>query len=624
MKMKTLFTSLVGLLLCLPFNLWAQQAQFHQGLRIEATPQGGSGFKFSLANPPKLNAPTKNQPYLSYFWDFGDGTFKRGNVQEPVHSYAKAGTYTVRAMIFTGNTLDMVEQPPTIVVSPSSSGRGETMSQSTNLQLTGSHYRDELRPNEEMIVAIGTKNGGSNGGKLYVFFNEKQHRGVKPLEFRKATNYFGEKEGADDTVLPEIATAKSLFNDFKVFDVPKTDPSVAHLFLTFKQVSNIMNKLKGNKVWTYALWVVDGKVDKANLTLNVVPSHDPNDIQVDPDYLSFRGIEKQEFTYKVRFENTAKGTANSVGVKVFKPIQADTSRIEWGEMSPKCDECPKDKPLDQISYRCYVRSNTAEFASIYIHNAQLAGKTKGMVDKDLNDGFITYKLYPIQKGIKKLPLESRAVVTFDGEDVPTNKANVTFKRGMWWGAKIGVNYDPLSKNTNFFVGATLSPYREEKPYLQFEAMIDVNKLARRDFYTGDSTRTQISGQICQDCYTDTLTRVTDNVKQNAFNLVPLQVRWDLSKVLSIGAGTSMDIYFRKVERVQYITTRETINGTCLVEKNVVGSTKRINDNETQFKFAFFGDIQVGIDQMKLGVRYVYPFDRVKQINYWQFFAAYKF
>lgn len=622
--MKTLFTGLVGLLLCLPFELFAQQAQFHLGLKIQATPQGGSSFKFSLANPPKLNSPTKNQPYLSYFWDFGDGTFKRGNVQEPVHSYAKAGTYTVRAMIFTGNTLDMVEQPPSIAVSVSSSGRGEMMSQSANLQLTGSHYRDELRPSEEMLIAVGTKNGGSDGGKLYVFFNEKQHRGVKPLEFKRASNYFGEKEGADDKVLPEIATAKALFNDFKVFDIPKTDPSVSTLFLTFKQGTEIKNKIKGNKVWTYALWVVDGKVDKANLTLNVVPSHDPNDIRVDPDYLSFRGVTNQAFTYRVRFENTAKGTANAVGIKVYKPKQSDTSRIEWGDFSPKCEECPKDKPLEQIPYRCYVRKNTAEFAQMYFHNAQLAGKTKGMVDKDLNDGFINYTLYPIQKDIKKIPLASSAVVTFDGEETPTNTATVDFKRGMWWGAKVGVNYDPLSKNANFFVGATLSPYREVKPYLQFEVMMDVNRLARQDFYIGDSTRTQISGQICQDCYSDTITRVTDNVKQSALNLVPLQVRWDVSKVLSIGAGTSMDIYFRKVNRSQFITTRETINGTCSIEKNVVGSTKRSNENETQLKFALFGDIQVGIDQFKLGVRYVYPFDRAKQINYWQFFTAYKF
>jgi PKD repeat protein len=621
--MKTLIRLLVWGLFCLPNLLFSQQT--HQ-VRIEATQQG-TAFKFRVPNPPKLTPFTKNQPYLSYFWDFGDGTFKRGtiNAEEPVHTYAKAGDYTVRALIFTGNTLDLVEQPKAISVHASASGRGESLSQSAALAVIGSHYRDELRPTEDMMAVFSTKGSGRVGGKLYVFFNEKQHKGVKPLEFRKASAYFGEREGADNQSLPDIATAKGLFNDVKVFDLLPTDPSVmSSLFLTFQQVSNINNKIKNLKVRTYALWVVDGKVvEKANLILNVVPSHDPNDMRVDPAYLSFRGARKQDFTYRVRFENTDKGIAKSVGVKIFKPKQADTSRIEWLEFSPKCEECPKDKPLEQIPFRCYVRSNTAEFSDMYFHNAQLAGKTKGMLDKSLNDGFVTYKLHPVQRGLKKLPLASHAVVTFDGQEQKTNTAKVNFTRGMWFGLKIGANYDPLSKNTNFFVGATLSPYREVRPYLQFEVMMDVNKLARQDFYMGDSTRTQVSNQICQECYRDTLKQITDNVKQSALNFVPLQVRWDLSKVLSIGAGTSMDVYFRKVESSEQIITRIVTNGTCSKDK-LYGDPIHTSKDETKFKFAAFGDIQVGIDQFKLGARYVYPFDAVKKIDYMQFFVTYKF
>jgi PKD domain len=90
-----------------PLFLLSQTAKFHQGLKIAATPDG-NGFKYRLVNPPTLSAPTKRQPYLSYFWDFGDGYFVRGNQIEPSHSYAKAGNYRVRAMIFTGNTLDLV------------------------------------------------------------------------------------------------------------------------------------------------------------------------------------------------------------------------------------------------------------------------------------------------------------------------------------------------------------------------------------------------------------------------------------------------------------------------------------------------------------------------------------
>jgi hypothetical protein len=609
-------------LVALPFFLFSQtKMQFHQ-VKIAATPDG-NGFKFRVENPPTLSKLNKNQPYLSYFWDFGDGFFKRGNFSEPSHSYAKAGNYQVRALILTGNTLDLIEQPAPLSVNATASGRGETASQSANLIITGSHYRDEMRPNEDMMMAVGIKNP-SGSGKLYVFFNEKQHKGVKPLEFKTHSSYFDEKIGADNTALPDIATAKGLFNDWKVFDISKSTPSVANLFLTFKQVANINNQIKGNKVWTYALYVENGHVEKANLTLNVVPSHDPNDIRVDPDYLSFRGAKNQVFTYKVRFENTDKGVANSVGVKIYKPEQADTSRIEWLDFSPKCEECPKDKPLEQIAYRCYRRTNTATYAQVLFHNAQLAGKTKGMVDKDLNDGYITYKLYPIQRGLKKRPLASQAVVTFDGAETETNTAKVAFTRGMWWGFKFGANYDPLSKQSNYFVGATLSPYREVKPYLQFEVMIDVNKLARQEFYTGDSTRTAVNNQICQDCYADTLSRVTANVKQSALNFVPLQVRWDLSKALSIGAGASADVYFRKVESTEQVITRTVVNGTCSNEVALGGPLAASSQNETTFKLAIFGDIQIGFDQFKLGARYVYPLERTQATDYLQLFAACKF
>jgi PKD repeat protein len=606
-----------------PFFLFSQSAKFHQGLNIAAT-SDGNGFKFRLVNPPTLSAPTKRQPYLSYFWDFGDGYFVRGNQIEPSHSYAKAGTYRVRAMIFTGNTLDLVEQPQPITVN-AGEGDGETINQTTNLAITGSHYRDELRPNEDMMMSIGLKGQGSSSGKLYVFFNEKQHKGVKPLEFKSHSSYFGEKEGADNLTSPEIITAEALFNDVKVFDISKTGAPVSNLFLTFRQSANIQNKIKGNKVWIHALWLANGKIERADLTLDVVPSHDPNDIRADPDLVSFRGITKQSFTYKVRFENTAKGTANSVGIKIYKPEQADTSYLDWGDFSPKCEECPKDKPLEDIPYRCYVRVNTATTAEVYFHNAQLAGKTKGMLDKDLNDGFVTYRLYPIKTGIKKKALESRAVVTFDGEETTTNTSKVNFTRGMWWGAKVGINYDPLSKMSNTFIGATLSPYREICPYLQFEVMMDVNKLIRQEFYIGDSTRVTVDNQICQDCYRDSLIRVTDNVKQSALNLVPLQVRWDLSKVVSIGAGTSMDMYFRKIRSSGQLVTRNVVNGTCTKETvaNASSFEGKVS-NETTFKFALFGDIQVGIDQFKLGARYVFPLTSAQKADYLQLFAAYKF
>ena len=467
-----------------------------------------------------------------------------------------------------------------------------------------------------MILMIGTKNVSSGGGKLYVFFNEKQHKSVKPLEFKTHSAYFGEKEGADNQNLPEVVIAKGLFNDVKVFDVPKTDPSVTNLFLTFRQVAELTNKIKNKKVWTHALWIVNGKAEKADLTLTVVPSHDPNDLQVDPNYLSFRGIKKQDFTYRVRFENTEKGIVKSVAVKVSKPKQADTSRIEWLDFAPKCVECPPNTRFAEIAYPCYRRSNTADYVEMYFHNAQLAGKVKGLRDKDLTEGFVRYKLYPIQRGMKKLSLESKAVVTFDGQEKATNRANVNFASGFWFGPKIGINYDRNTQSSSYFLGAVLSPYKAEGWHLQFEALSDfitanknlvstTFKVTRQDSVLRDSMRT-VSFQ---------------NIKQRTINIVPLQLTKIFGKFVSIGAGVSADIYFQTINQTDSIYLSSYYFTRIL--KSSKSETIQPERKETQFRVAPFADIALGSEGFKVGVRYTYPIVKTRE-DYLQIYSYYKF
>jgi hypothetical protein len=617
---------LVWSLMTLSSVLSAQQKiPFHQGLKIEAIPEG-NGFKFRLMNPPKLTQMAKNQPYLSYFWDFGDGYYKRGTLQEFTHTYAKAGSYQVRALIFTGNTLDLVEQPQPITVYPRTSNRIEPLPQSSSVVLVGSHYRDELRPSEDMILTIGTKNASSSGGKLYVFFNEKRHKGVKPLEFKTHSAYFGEKEGADNQNLPEIVTAKGLFNDVKVFDVSKTDPSVSNLFLTFRQVSDMTNKIVNKKVWIHAVWIVNGKAEKADLTLTVVPSHDPNDLQVDPDYLSFRRIKKQDFTYRVRFENTEKGIVKSVGVKVLKPKQVDTSRIEWLDFAPKCVECPPNTRFAEIAYPCYRRSNTADYVEMYFHNAQLAGKVKGLRDKDLMEGFVRYKLYPIQRGMKKLSLESKAVVTFDGQEKATNRANVNFTSGFWFGPKIGINYDRNTKSSSYFLGAVLSPYKAEGWHLQFEALSDFITANKNVVLRNTIRRFPEPGVYTFIPPASDSTAVNfKNIKQRTINIVPLQLTKSFGKFVDIGVGMSADVYFQTINQTDsiYIQYLYLANNTYYPSKLVESKVVRAERKETQFRVAPFGDIALGKEGFKVGVRYTYPIVKTRE-DYLQIYSYYKF
>jgi PKD repeat protein len=76
---------------------------------IITTGQNGLTPEFTFSpNSPTIGQPVtfsalsnvSAQPVTTYLWEFGDGT--TGSGATPTHVYKKAGTYTVKAVLFSG------------------------------------------------------------------------------------------------------------------------------------------------------------------------------------------------------------------------------------------------------------------------------------------------------------------------------------------------------------------------------------------------------------------------------------------------------------------------------------------------------------------------------------------
>jgi PKD repeat protein len=68
---------------------------FTRGFTIStSTPTRGQQVKFAALTT------VSNQPVITYHWEFGDGSI--ASTGQPTHAYAKAGTYTVKLVMFSG------------------------------------------------------------------------------------------------------------------------------------------------------------------------------------------------------------------------------------------------------------------------------------------------------------------------------------------------------------------------------------------------------------------------------------------------------------------------------------------------------------------------------------------
>jgi len=278
-------------------------------------------------------------------------------------------------------------------------------------------------------------------------------------------------------------------------------------------------------------------------------------------------------------------------------------------MYPKCPICP-DK---DVNYSCLDTIISKDKISFQFKNIYLPGTAqKGVHDKDSTKGFVKYSM-KFGKDFHKQKSKSKTEIIFDkNEPIITNTSTSRFSPGISIGVKSGYNsYLNVKNSKSYFVGATISPYKSYKKYLQAELMISTHKFA--DF---KSVSEQIGPIDAQGAIIDSAIRfddTTSKITELNIDVVPISFRYNLNGVFGLGVGPQLSFDISN-------KSNNTINSSYFTYyKNTVGdpidtlNETRTFENKSSFKdikYGIFGDITIGAARIgpSIGIRYIYNFN----------------
>ncbi|HMI01852.1 MAG TPA: hypothetical protein VK541_05175 [Pedobacter sp.] len=467
--------------------------------------------KFSSVLRPLRPIAGAPEPFYTYFWEFGDGSFSFD--KEPEHVFPDSLLRNVR--LFATNSYDDGKRPPTrpkplkpgssrpVLASSASGVSGTSGADSAFFKSGGSiEMRSNCmpKPGEDMMLIFGYKNKRENGlaslgGTLTILYNDREfnrdnfeltetrvyHKeqksrfdktgAVSILKPGSAPDvFYGFVPGPNDlhglsgmidggvnvAVLdPEgIALIKEKMAAFKTGESWKFDNLKAgeerFLFMQFKTTPDMIKDTNAVVRLTGLFTPSDPLVPAETFTmeLQIVASHDPNKMMMKNSRMNFRLTgKKRKLTYKVRFQNTGKGPAKKVDVGVAIAEVLDMASIEILDSKPKLMMSDSSGYASQSSLDTI---RTADSVHFVFKNIYLPGmQQKGVKDADSTMGFIEYNI-GFKERPKKLPFKSGAAIVFDKNDpIYTNRSVGKYKMGLSPGVIAGYGFPFENGNSPF-------------------------------------------------------------------------------------------------------------------------------------------------------------------------------
>lgn len=629
-----------------------------------------NGNKVSFnPNTPKLNqiagAP---EAFYTYYWEFGDGDYSF--LKDPKHSYNEKGDYKIQLSV-TNNYDD--GKPPTTrpkdIAILSNNENSDLINPNHNLLSSHKGFRLQTNrepvPSEEvqMVVSYGNGSGYSTNGRLYLFFNEKKYKNknFELVEVRLHNNEMEIDEGflvsnynliskeefiqttgistfMDENLLVidslkqnlplTLEDSKAYYQDVKVYNFNDMQSNEErNMFFTFKTTPEMLKDTSA-VISIRSVYVPERGMDEHKVLtkeMEIVTSHDPNKMAVYDTRLNYRLVRFKRLKYKIRFQNNGEGPARLIKLNVEIPEMLDKTSLKVLDIYPKCPICPDEK---KVRYSCLDTIISKNQISFQFKNIYLPGTSqKGVHDKDSTKGFVKYSM-KFGTNFHKKSSKSKTAIIFDkNEPIITNTSTSRFLPGISIGAKAGFNSFPdLNDSKSYFVGATISPYKSYKKYLQAELMVgnhEVNELST------ESEQVEVL-QLPDGTAFDRVLKTDEiNSKTRKINIdvVPVSFRYNLNGVIGIGVGPqiSFDIS-NETEfetKTNYFTLLSNNEPGKLIESASSISTTVENSPFSNIKYGVFGDVTIGASRIgpSIGARYIYNFNEPN--SQFHFYAIWK-
>lgn len=617
----------------------------------------------------EVTTPTLNQKagapkaFYTFFWEFGDGEFSFK--KSPKHRYKKSGNYPVS--LWATNNYDNGKPPatrPTIVTienddSQASAIDEERFPENEDLLL---NYNRQPLPEEELVFITSYKNPHPyvSSGKLYFFFNGTQFKKdtfileatrthhnehIVPLEAAVVEilpqndiytqvasiqdfNEFSEVVSIQDTLkrinLPAtLENAKNQYRNCQVIAFNNMQPGEKRNIFRTLRTTPEMIKDTSAMVTLRSVYVPDEKFDNHTVKdteMEIVTSHDPNKMSSNGWLMNYRLVRFKRLRFKVRFQNIGAGPASNIRLEAEVPEMFDKSTFKIEDLYPKCPICPK---AQQVNYSCLDTIIQKDKIVFNFKRVYLPGKKQRYVAKtDSTKGFVKYSM-KFRKGFTKQNTKSRTQIYFDNQEpITTNYAQTHFIPGISIGAKAGYSIAPeLDNHKEFFIGATLSPYKPCRLYYQAEILFSWASFDQfRSFQTSIANTSGIITNL-------TLFSESNQLNTISTYLVPASLRYNFNNYIAIGTGVQFRLDLS--ENIDQQTTGEVTliarDGAQRRASNLdTFTTNTSNDSFKNFQTGLFLDLNIGTVRLgpSIGARYSYNFNAPNtQI---QFYGIWKF